>query len=152
MIVTGKNYFPELTFEIQDFFNLTYADASFAGVIGFYAIVNLRLAEVKDVLAEVLRVLQPGGIFLLSFHAAENAKELEVENFFDIDHNPLTFYYFNVDEMKTMLEKVGLQVIEVLLRYPYLQAEYPSKRAYLMLRKPPAEPPLMSLKNMGEFE
>jgi ubiquinone/menaquinone biosynthesis C-methylase UbiE len=68
MIKNARDYFPSVEFQVRDFFELGFDDAQFSGVVGFYAIVNLRIKEVRAVLFEILRVLEPHGLFLFSFH------------------------------------------------------------------------------------
>lgn len=135
MVAVGRTYFSKVEFDVQDFFNLTYPDASFSGVVAFYAIVNLEPAEVRPVLAEAWRVLKPGGLLMLAFHTAETVESLAVADFFGEKNNPLTFYYFPVGDIKTMLEETGYEVLELLVRYPYKDVEYPSQRAYCMAQK-----------------
>jgi ubiquinone/menaquinone biosynthesis C-methylase UbiE len=136
MIENGKKYFPQVKFETQDYFHLSYADKSFCGVIGYYAIVNLTPNEVELVLAEVKRVLREGGIFVFTFHIYEGEEKVDVASFFNQESNQLTFYYFKVDDVKAMVENTGYQVQDILIRYPYKDAEYQSKRAYFVVRKP----------------
>ena len=136
MIEAAREYFPEVQFEVQDFFRLGYDDDAFCGVVGFYAIVNLVLEEVRAMLVEVQRVLKHAGLFLFSFHIDEGEAKIDVENFFNHEGNALTFYCFNVDDVKALVESAGYQVVDILIRYPYKDAEYPSKRAYFVVRKP----------------
>ncbi len=136
MVKAARDYFPEMKFEAQDFFQLGYDDGSFCGVVGFYAIVNLVLEEVQAVLVEVKRVLKRGGLFLFSFHIDEGQEKAEVEDFFNQEGNALTFYYFKVDDVKALVERAGYQVVDILIRYPYTDVEYQSKRAYFVVRKP----------------
>ncbi len=130
-----RAYFPDVQFEVQDFFQLGYGDNTFCGVVGFYAIVNLVLEEVPAVLAEVQRVLKREGLLLFSFHIAEGQEKTEVAHFFNQVGNALTFYYFNVDDVKSMVERAGFQVVDILIRYLYKDVEYQSKRAYFVVRK-----------------
>lgn len=136
MVANARKYFPQVCFEVQDFFRLGYGDGSFCGVVGFYAIVNLASEEVKAVLVEVKRVLKRDGLFLFSFHIDEGEEKVEVENFFNHEGTALTFYYFNVDDVKAWVESLGFEVIDILIRYPYKSVEYQSKRAYFVVRKP----------------
>ena len=136
MIENARKYFPQVQFEVQDFFRLSYEDDTFFEVVGFYAIVNLMPEEVRLVLAEVKRVLKRNGIFLFSFHIYEGEEKTEVGNFLSRDANELTFYYFKVDDVKEMVENAGYQIVDILIRYPYKDVEYPSKRAYFIVRKP----------------
>lgn len=135
MIESGKKYFPNVAFEVQDFLNLTYPDQSFSNVIAYYAIVNLTLAEIRQGFAQVKRVLKDGGLFLFTFHTYEGQESVEVANFLNTANTPLTFYYFKIDEIKALVDDLGFQVVDILMRYPYPEAEYPSKRAYFILRK-----------------
>jgi len=73
---------------------------------------------------------------LFSFHIDEGEEKVEVENFFNHEGTALTFYYFNVDDVKAWVESLGFEVIDILIRYPYKSVEYQSKRAYFVVRKP----------------
>ena len=136
MMESGKRYFPQVRFEVQDFLDLQYENGSFYGVVGFYAIVNLVMEEVKTLLQEVKRVLKREGIFLFSFHVFEGEEKAEIKNFLDQSGSDLTFYYFKVEAVKELVENVGYQVLDILIRYPYKDVEYPSKRAYFIVKKP----------------
>ena len=136
MIENGKKVFPQVQFDVQDFFHLTYVEESFFGVAGFYATVNLVLDEIEMVLAEVKRVLKHGGLFLFSFHIFEGEEKIEVNEFLDQDIHTLTFYFFKVDDVITLLESAGYQICDILIRYPYQDVEYQSKRAYFVVKKP----------------
>ncbi len=136
MIEQARQYFPHIQFEVQDFFKLTYDAGSFAAVVGFYALVNITPEEVGRVFQEVWRVLKPGGLFMFSFHIFEGQDSAREDDFFDQPGNPLTFYFFKVDDIKQAVEAVGFQTQEVIIRHPYPQGEHPSKRAYLLVNKP----------------
>lgn len=120
---------------MQVFFNLTYDNESFFAIIAFYAIVNLSLDEIPLVFKEVSRVLKFNGIFMFAFHVYETETRAEVKKFFNKDGNALTFYYFKVDEMKSLVESMGFRIIDILIRYPYHDVEFGSKRAYFILKK-----------------
>jgi len=46
------------------------------------------------------------------------------------------FAFFQPDDVVARLRTAGLEVAEVTMRNPYDQVEYPSKRAYILARKP----------------
>jgi SAM-dependent methyltransferase len=132
-------------FEPGDMLALSLADASLAGVIAFYAIVHLSPAELRRALAEMHRVLWPGGRLLLAFHVGEGS--IHVEEF--LGHSvALDFVFFSPQAVAGELVRAGFVAVEVIERDPYHEAEYPSRRAYLFARKPecsgeapgPAEP------------
>jgi SAM-dependent methyltransferase len=136
MIENARRRFPGTHFELRDFFELGFPDASFDGLVGFYAIVNLRLEEVELALAEARRVLRSGGLLLFSFHIREGQAEREVGSFFNQEGNALTFYYFDVEEIRELVLRLGFGIEDIMARHPYAEVEYPSKRAYFLARKP----------------
>jgi ubiquinone/menaquinone biosynthesis C-methylase UbiE len=135
MVEQARQYFPDVPFEVQDFTCLTYPDGSFAAVVGYYAIVNLTMDEIRRGFVEVRRVLKENGLFLFTFHIAEGEEKTDVPSFFVPDGGPLTFYYFQVDEMKALVESLGFEVVDILVRDPYPDVEFQSKRAYFLLRR-----------------
>ena len=83
--------------------------------------------------SEVFRVLQPDGLFLLTFHIGEET--IRVEEFLgrklDID-----FMFFTADFICGQLNKCGFEKIEIIEREPYPDVEYASRRAYVFAKKP----------------
>jgi ubiquinone/menaquinone biosynthesis C-methylase UbiE len=135
MVESGKRRFPQVDFAVEDFFALSHRDASVPAVVAFYAIVNYPLAELSPMFREVLRVLEPGGLFLFTFHVFEGEESIGVRSFLGQDIEELTFHFFKVDEMKALVEGVGFRVLDVLVRHPYPGVEYASKRAYFVARR-----------------
>ena len=52
-------------------------DASWAGIVAFYSIIRIPRSEVAAVLSEWRRVLQPGGLALLSFHRGQQEQHVD---------------------------------------------------------------------------
>jgi SAM-dependent methyltransferase len=137
---------PGLQFDLGDMLALPLADSSLAGVVAFYAIVHLSPAGLRRALAEMSRVLQPGGRLLLAFHVGEGS--VHVEEFLGRSVS-LDFVFFTPQAVTGELVRAGFVAAEVVERDPYPDVEYPSRRAYLFARKPegsgkapsPAEPP-----------
>jgi SAM-dependent methyltransferase len=136
---------PGVEFEQGDMLALSLADASLAGVIAFYAIVHLAPAELRRALAEMHRVLRPGGRLLLAFHVGEGS--VHVDDFLGRPVS-LDFVLFTPQSVMGELARAGFVGVEAIERDPYPGVEYPSRRAYLFARKPecggeapgPAEP------------
>jgi SAM-dependent methyltransferase len=84
-------------------------------------------------LREVFRVLQPGGIFLFTYHIGDETIHLDefLGKKIDID-----FIFFRTDFIIRCLKDSGFGKIEVIEREPYPGVEYQSKRAYVFARKP----------------
>jgi ubiquinone/menaquinone biosynthesis C-methylase UbiE len=139
MIAKAKELNPHIHFEIADMLNLHYKDNSFSSAIAFYAIVNFTFDEVKIAFKEINRVLsegiplgKEGGQFLFSFHIGTEIKY--VDNFLD-KNVALDFYFFETEKIISLLEETGFTIIDVIERFPYKDAEYPSKRAYIWVKK-----------------
>jgi SAM-dependent methyltransferase len=126
---------PGVRFEPGDMLALPCADASLAGVVAFYAIVHLSPAGLRRALAEMHRVLRPGGLLLLAFHVGEGS--VHVEEFLG---RPvaLDFLLFTPQSVTDELARAGFVAVETIERDPYPGVEYPSRRAYLFARKPAA--------------
>ena len=123
---------PHLKFKIGNMLKMNFLSQSIGGVLSFYSIIHLDYDEVGIAFEEIYRVLKPSGQFLCAFHIGEG--KLSVTDFLDTKVE-LDFYFFNVDTMLAIAEKTGFKVLETLVRYPYKDKEYPSKRAYILLEK-----------------
>ena len=133
MIEQARIKHPEINFQQGNILDLEFSDHSIAGVVAFYAIVHFSEEQVGTAFREVLRVLQSGGIFLLTFHIGEEI--IHVEEFLgkkvDID-----FMFFTTDFIADCLKEWGFEGIEMIERGPYPEVEYQSRRAYVFARKP----------------
>lgn len=121
-----------LSFESGDMLNLDVGDGEIGAALCFYGIVHFTVEELKKALQEIHRVLRSGGQFLFSFHVGQERKDLteflgkEVE---------ITFYYFEMEVVLSLLQEIGFAILEVIERHPYPDVEYPSRRAYLLVEK-----------------
>lgn len=135
MVEQARHNFPDIQFEVQDFFELTFEDNTFFGVVGFYAIVNYPLEALKPIFEEMKRVLKHKGLFMFSFHIFEDEERTHVQNFFNHDACELDFYNYRVDEIKALVIGLGFEIVDLIIRYPYDGNEYASKRSYFVVRK-----------------
>ncbi len=132
MITKAKERNPLIKFEVADMLNLHYADKSFSSAIAFYAIVHFNMDELKRAFQEIKRVLKDSGQFLFSFHIGNEIKH--VDNFLDKNVS-LDFYFFETEKIINLLEETGFTMVDAIQRFPYKDAEYPSKRAYIWVKK-----------------
>jgi SAM-dependent methyltransferase len=124
---------PDVEFEQGDMLALPCADACLAGVSAFYAIVHFSPAGLRRALAEMCRVLRPGGRLLLAFHIGEGS--IHVEEFLGCAVT-LDFVLFAPPSVTSELVHAGFADVEVIERAPYPEVEHPTRRAYVFARKP----------------
>ena len=133
LLEQARTIHPEIHFQKGNILDLEFDDDSIAGVVAFYAIIHFTEEQVERALREVFRVLQPGGIFLFTYHIGE--KTIHLAEFLgkkiDID-----VMFFNNDFIFNRLAGCGFEKIEIIEREPYPGVEYQSRRAYVFAIKP----------------
>ena len=124
---------PEINFRKGNILELELDDDSIGGIVAFYAIVHFTEEQVEIAFHEIFRVLQPGGLFLFTYHIGEDT--ICVKEFLgkkvDID-----FMFFKTDFISSCLKNIGFEKIDIIEREPYLGVEYESRRAYVFAKKP----------------
>ena len=126
---------PEIHFQKGNILEVEFTNDSIAGVVAFYAIVHFTEEQVDAACCEVFRVLQPGGIFLLTYHIGEEAIHLKE---FLGKKVGIDFMFFRTDFIRSCLKKSGFEKIDIIEREPYPEVEYESRRAYVFALKPVA--------------
>ena len=127
---------PGISFHQGDMLALSeVTDGAFGAVAAFYSIIHIPRPEVVCALAELHRVLRPGGALLLAFHIG-----LETIHFDEWWGQPvsLDFNFYPTAGMKDRLRTAGFALEEAIERDPYPGVEYESRRAYVFARKPEA--------------
>jgi len=134
MVGQARQLNPGVSFREGNMMALDMEDATLAGITAFYAIVNIPQESLPRVFEEMRRVLQPGGLLLLSFHVGDEA--LEVKELWD---RPIAmdFFFFQPAAIRGHLEAAGLAIEEMIEREPYApEVEHQSRRAYIFARRP----------------
>jgi len=139
MVERARSLNPGIEFRQGNMFALDIADETFAGITGFYALVNIPRPEIVRALGELRRVLKPGGILLLAFHIGNHT--LHQEEWWGAEVS-LYFYFFRANEMTGYLKAAGFEIDEVIEREPYPEIEQQNRRAYIFARKPALPPQL----------
>ena len=132
MIKWARGLNPDISFAQDNMLALEVPDASLAAIVCFYAIIHVGRENVARALQEMNRVLQPGGLLLLSFHGGEG--QLHRDVWYD---RPISIdlTLFGNDEMRNYLESAGFEVANITEREPY-EFEYPTRRVYALAKKP----------------
>jgi len=129
----ARTIHPEIHFRKGNIVELDFENGSIAGVVAFYAMVHFAEEQVRIAFREVFRVLQPGGIFLFTYHVGEETIHLGEFLGKKVDTD---FMSFTSDFIFRCLKDSGFEKMEIIEREPYLGVEYESRRAYVFAKKP----------------
>jgi len=135
MLEQARKLNPDIPFRQGNMLCLDIPDGSLAGIAAFYATVNLPTESLPLVFREMERVLRPGGLLLLAFHAGDEI--VHVDELWD-QQVSMDFLFLQPPKIKLCLEAEGFVVEEIIEREPYPEVEYQSRRAYIFARKPAA--------------
>jgi ubiquinone/menaquinone biosynthesis C-methylase UbiE len=134
MIAVARQNNPDIRFEQQDMLALNLAANQVAGIVAFYAIVNIPQESLPLVFAEMHRVLRPGGLLLLAFHIGDQI--LRPEQLWGVPVS-MAWFFFHTATISGLLEAAGFAIKEVIEREPYApEIEHQSRRAYIFAIKP----------------
>jgi ubiquinone/menaquinone biosynthesis C-methylase UbiE len=132
MVEQARRLNPGTEFRQGNMLALDLPDNALAGIVAFYAIVNIPSSSLPVVFEEMARVLEPGGVLFLAFHAGDQTLREE-----ELWGHPIAmdFFLFQPSNIRILLEAAGLAVEEVVERDPYPEVEFQSRRAYILARK-----------------
>ena len=132
MVDQARASHPAISFTVGDMFALPYADGSLRGIVAFYAIVHLATAELLAPFREFHRVLEPGGLVAVAFHAG--SKTVHVDEMWGCATS-LDFVFHVPEAVIEQLAAAGFTPEARLERAPYPDVEHPSSRTYLLARR-----------------
>jgi ubiquinone/menaquinone biosynthesis C-methylase UbiE len=119
-------------FRVGDLLSLPAADGEFGAVVAFYSIIHLAPGELPAALAEMHRVVRPGGLALLAFHIGTEVRHFSDWLGQDVD---VDFRFYEPDDVAALLEAAGFTLQARLERRAY-PAEVDTRRAYLLAGRP----------------
>jgi SAM-dependent methyltransferase len=133
MVEQARRLNPGLDFRQGNMLSLDIRDEAWGGIVAFYSIIHVPRTEIAVALAEMKRVLRPGGVLLLAFHVGDATVHLDEWWGQSVS---LDFRFFRPEEMACSLRGAGFEVEEVVEREPYPDVEHQSRRAYIFAWKP----------------
>lgn len=139
MIEIARRRHSDVEFSVESMTALERPEDSLAAAVLMYSIIHLPPADRDRAIAEVRRVLRPGGIVLLSFHIRSDEFAAG-----EVNHVTTWFghsvdvegYFLEPDVVLDDLGRHGLDIVSIMTRMPHPSAEFPSERAYVIAQRP----------------
>ncbi|CAI7980797.1 Class I SAM-dependent methyltransferase [Frankia sp. Hr75.2] len=129
MVALARSSHPGLRFEVGTMTALDLPDRALSGALCRYSLIHTPPADIPAVLAEVHRVLAPGGHLLLGFLATdESAAEVHA-----YDHRVTGAYRWPPDHLAGLARQAGLVEVAQLVRAP--TDEERGRQAQLLARR-----------------
>jgi SAM-dependent methyltransferase len=132
MVEVASRFNPDLDFYCDDMSSLQVGNSSWAGIVNFYAIIHVPPKEILKVLQEWNRVLESGGILLMSYLVGEEIKYVSEMLEKEVD---LEFNLYPREYIKNALGEAGFELIASMEREPYSEVEYQGSRGYFIAKK-----------------
>lgn len=139
MIRIAQDEHPGLEFRVGSMTRLPEPNDSWAGAVLLYSIIHLSPADRTAAFEELERVLQPGGIALISFHISSEEFQPGQTNRIStwFGHSvDLEGYFLAPETVLDDIGRTGLDVVSATTRMPHPGVEFPSERAYILAQKP----------------
>jgi SAM-dependent methyltransferase len=112
---------------VADVRMLPFGGTTLGGVVAFYSLIHLPREELHVALAEIRRVLRPGGRVLLAVH--EGRGQIEQHEFLG-EEVPFAATLFSLDELAQAIHRSGLRLTMSTRRAPY-ETEHQTVRLYV---------------------
>lgn len=101
-LIAARERHPHLSFEHASLRNLPFENASFGGILAWYSLIHTPPDELPLVLAELARVLAPGGSILLGYFEGTPRDEFA--------HAIAPAYFWSSDALAELFADAGLTV------------------------------------------
>ena len=115
MVELAGRAYPHLSFEVGEMSALEVPDASLAAVVSWYSLIHIAAPSRPAVVAELRRVLRPGGYLLLAFQVGVDTLHFDEAFGHTVD---LDFHRLGLDEVEALTESAGLTTVARLVRAP----------------------------------
>jgi len=135
MVDEARSLFPDVEFEVGDLTKLLRprAASGWSAITAWYAFVHMAASELPHVIAELARVLVPGGRLAFALHVGDEVRH--VDEFFGATVD-LDFVQHDPSEVLDAVTAAGLVDVEWYRRSPLPDVEAPTERLYVVARRP----------------
>lgn len=131
MVSVARRAHPELRFEVGSLEALALGDGSLAGALAWYSLIHTPPEQLAGVVAELARVLAPGGRLLTAFQVGDERRHIAQGYGHEVSFDA---YRLPPDFVAGLFEAAGLELEARLVRAPREPETVP--QAYLLARKP----------------
>lgn len=131
MIELARQAYPGLRFDVGSMAALNIADGVLGGVLSRWSIIHTPPRELPVIVAELHRVLAPGGHLLVGFSASDDPSH-PTQVF---DHTVAPAYRWWPDHLAAMLRKSGLAEVARMVREPQPTDRRQFQEVQLLARK-----------------
>lgn len=131
MVSVARRAYPELRFEVGSMNALALEDGSLAGVLAWYSLIHTPPEQLPGLVAELARVLAPGGRLLTAFQVGDERRHVSRGYGHEVSFDA---YRLPPDFVADLFEAAGLVMEARLVRAPQEPEQVP--QAYLLARKP----------------
>ncbi|MFK8907683.1 class I SAM-dependent DNA methyltransferase [Streptomyces sp. YS-3] len=141
MVGLAREAHPGLRFEVGSMAALDIEDDALDGVLARWSVIHTPPPELPAVLAEIVRVLAPGGHLLIAFPATDGPHD-EPQAY---DHAVATAYRWSPDRLAELLGDQGLKESARLVMEPKPTDQRQFQEVQLLARKTQPEEPLTEI-------
>jgi protein-tyrosine phosphatase len=130
MVAVARRDHPHVRFRVGSMTDLPLPDASLAGLVAWYSIINLPDEELPAVFAGFHRVLAPGAPVILAFQTGDEI----------VVRRDINFHRRRPEAVEALLADAGLDLVLRTIREPaeHLGVVESVPQAYLVARRPSA--------------
>lgn len=108
MLELARSAHPDVGLAAADLRRIPFPDESFAGVVAWYSLINCSVVDLEQALAELARVLRPGGHLLTGFQSGAGSRILQKTY---TQGHERELHVRTCDEMAAAFEAAGLSVL-----------------------------------------
>ncbi|QRP49948.1 bifunctional 2-polyprenyl-6-hydroxyphenol methylase/3-demethylubiquinol 3-O-methyltransferase UbiG [Amycolatopsis sp. FDAARGOS 1241] len=131
MIEVARQSYPGLEFEVGSLAALPLADASLPGALAWYSLIHTPPERLPVLVAELARVLEPGGRLLTGFQLGTERRH--ITNAYGHDNLSLDAYRLDPDFVAGLLTDAGFTIDARLISKE--EPPYQTPQAYLLATK-----------------